>query len=439
VTTITIVGAGGFEFPLTLGADFLSFESLRDAHLVLMDIDPATLARTEGHLRRVVETHDLPARITATTDRRTALAGADVVVCCFQVGGVDAYALDIEIPRRYGIDQTVGDTLGPGGIFRGLRSMHALADICRDMRELCPDALLLQYANPMAINCWFTSGEGIRTVGLCHSIQHTAEFLAGVVGARDGHWSFRAAGINHQSWLLEYRIDGREALDELREAVRAYARGERDSSEEVDEWYGGGREQVRTAIMELSGHFPTESSHHASEYLPFFRRTPAETTSWIADRWDYLEQCRAHGSGELQELADELCAGPLAASEEYAAQIVDSTVTGMPRVVYGNVPNTGLITNLPDGCCVEVPCLVDRNGVQPTYAGALPATCAGINLATIGVQACTVEAYRTRSREAVHAALALDRLTSAVLSLADVHRLADELLEAQAPWLPAFS
>jgi alpha-galactosidase len=291
----------------------------------------------------------------------------------------------------------------------------------------------------MAINCWFASGQGVRTTGLCHSVQHTADELASIMGLEDGTWSFRAAGINHQSWLLEYRIDGREALDELREAVRAYARGERDSSEEVDEWYGGGREQVRTAIMELSGHFPTESSHHASEYLPFFRRTPAETTSWIADRWDYLEQCRAHGSGELQELADELCAGPLAASEEYAAQIVDSTVTGMPRVVYGNVPNTGLITNLPDGCCVEVPCLVDRNGVQPTYAGALPATCAGINLATIGVQACTVEAYRTRSREAVHAALALDRLTSAVLSLADVHRLADELLEAQAPWLPAFS
>jgi alpha-galactosidase len=244
VTTITIVGAGGFEFPLTLGADFLSFESLRDAHLVLMDIDPGTLARTEGHLRRVVDAHGLPARISATTDRRAALRGADVVVCCFQVGGVSAYALDVEIPRRYGVDQTVGDTLGPGGIFRGLRSMHALAEICRDMQELCPDALLLQYANPMAINCWFTSGEGIRTVGLCHSIQHTAEFLAGVVGATDGHWSFRAAGINHQSWLLEYRIDGHDALDRLRDAVRAYACGERDSIAEVDEWYGGGREQV---------------------------------------------------------------------------------------------------------------------------------------------------------------------------------------------------
>jgi alpha-galactosidase len=440
VTTIAIVGAGGFEFPLRLGADFLSFESMRDAHLVLMDIDPDTLARTERHLGRVVEAHGLEARITATTDRRAALTGADVVVVCFQVGGVDAYALDIEIPRRYGIDQTVGDTLGPGGIFRGLRSMHALAPITRDMREVCPDALLLQYANPMSMNCWFTSGEGVRTVGLCHSVQHTADFLASVIGAAPGTTSFRAAGINHQSWLLDYRVGGRDALAELRTAVREYARGERDASGEVDDWYGGGREQVRTAIMELTGHFPTESSHHNSEYLPFFRRTPAETLSYIANRWDYLEQCRAtHGSHELQELADELSTGRLQTSEEYAAQIVDSIITDTPRVIYGNVPNTGLITNLPDGCCVEVACLVDQNGVQPTYFGDLPAACAGVNLGSIAVQACTVEAYRTRSRDAVHAALGLDRLTSAALALGDVHRLADELLAAEAQWLPAFT
>jgi alpha-galactosidase len=440
VTTIVIVGAGGFEFPLRLGADFLSFESMRDAHLVLMDIDPGTLARTEGHLRRVVEAHGLPARITATTDRRAALTGADVVVVCFQAGGVEAYALDIELPRRYGIDQTVGDTLGPGGIFRGLRSMHALAPITRDMREVCPDALLLQYANPMSMNCWYTSGEGVRTVGLCHSVQHTADFLASVIGAPPGTASFRAAGINHQSWLLEYRVGGRDALAELRTAVLQYARGERDASDEVDDWYGGGREQVRTAIMELTGHFPTESSHHNSEYLPFFRRTPAETLSYIQHRWDYLEQCRdTHGSHELQELADELSTGRLATSEEYAAQIVDSLITDTPRVIYGNVPNTGLITNLPGGCCVEVACLVDQNGVQPTYVGDLPAACAGVNLGSIAVQACTVEAYRMRSRDAVHAALGLDRLTSATLSLGDVHRLADELLAAEAQWLPAFT
>jgi alpha-galactosidase len=222
--------------------------------------------------------------------------------------------------------------------------------------------------------------------------------------------------------------------------VGAYARGERESTGEVDDWYGGGREQVRTAIMQLTGHFPTESSHHNSEYLSFFRRTPAETLSYIANRWDYLEQCRnSHGSVELQELADRLSTEPLEPSEEYAAQIVDSIITGTPRVIYGNVPNTGLITNLPDGCCVEVACLVDRNGVQPTYFGDLPAACAGVNLGSIAVQACTVEAYRTRSRDAVHAALGLDRLASSVLSLGDVHRLADELLAAEAEWLPSFT
>jgi alpha-galactosidase len=439
VTTIAIIGAGGYEFPLTLCADFLSFASMRDARLVLMDIDPATLARTERHVRDLIAAHELPARVEATTDRRAALAGADFVVACFAVGGVDALALDVEIPRRYGIDQTVGDTLGPGGIFRGLRSMHALEPICADMREVCPGALLIQYANPMSMNCWFTSGEGIDTIGLCHSVEHTADFLANLTGSRPGTWSFRAAGINHQAWVLEYRVDGRDAMDDLRAAVRAYARGEREATEEVDEWYGGGREQVRAAIMDVTGYFPTESSHHNSEYLSYFRRTPAEVTSYIARRWDYLELSRANSPEEQQEVADTLRATPLVQSEEYAASVADSILTGTPRVVYGNVPNGGLITNLPTACCVEVPCLVDAAGVQPTRYGALPAACAGMNLGSIAVQACTVEAYRTRSRDAVHAAVALDRLTSAILTLDEVHRMTDELLAAHAHQLPEFA
>jgi len=265
VTTIAIIGAGGYEFPLQLGADFLSFESMRDARIVLMDVDAARLARTEGNLRRIVAAHGLPAVVTATTDRRAALTGADFVVSCFQVGGVDAYALDVEIPRRYGIDLAIGDTLGQGGIFRGLRSLHALAPIAADMREVCPDALLLQYANPMAINCLFTSGEAVRTVGLCHSVQHTAALLAAILGVPEERWSFRAAGINHQSWLLECRDDGRDVMGELRAAVRSYARGEGPSVRDADDPYEGDRELVRAAIMDVTGYFQTESSHHASE------------------------------------------------------------------------------------------------------------------------------------------------------------------------------
>jgi alpha-galactosidase len=436
VTTIAIVGAGGFEFPLKLSADFLSFESMRDAHLVLMDVDADRLRRTEGHVRRIVAAHGLPARVTATTDRRAALTGADFVVVCFQVGGVEAYAVDIEIPQRYGIDQAVGDTLGPGGIFRGLRSMHALQPIAADMREVCPDALLLQYANPMAINCWFTSGEGVRTVGLCHSVQHTSELLADILGVDHAEWSFRAAGINHQSWLLEVRQDGRDVLPELREAVRAYARGEGENVNEADDPYSGDRELVRTAIMDVTGYFQTESSHHASEYLPYFRRTPELTAGYIRNRWDYIDIGREHDDAQQAEQAEQLVAEPLAASEEYAAVIADSMLTDTPRVIYGNVPNTGLITNLPPGCCVEVPCLVDRSGVQPTYVGALPAAAAGVNLGSIAVQSCTVEAYRQRSRELVHAAVALDKLTATMLTLPEIRRMTDELLAAEAEWLP---
>ena len=439
MTTIAIIGAGGYEFPLTLASDFLSFESMHDARLVLMDIDGDRLARTERLVRRVRDAHGLPAEVVATTDRRAALDGADVVVVCFQVGGMEAYRLDVEIPRRYGLDQTVGDTLGPGGVMRGLRSMHALAPICADMREVCPHALLLQYANPMAVNCWFTSGEGIRTVGLCHSVQHTSALLADILGVEHSRWSFRGAGINHQAWLLECRRDGVDVIDELREAVRAYARGETPLVRDADDPYESDRERVRTAIMELTGFFQTESSHHASEYLPFFRRTPELVERYLPSRWDNFEIVSANDDDGQEALADALAAAPLRPSHEYAAVIADSLLTDTPRVIYGNVPNTGLITNLPDGCCVEVPCLVDRSGVQPTYVGDLPPACAGVNLGTIAVQGCAVEAYRQRSRSLVRAAIALDRLTGSVLTLDEIDRMTDELLAAQAAWLPALT
>jgi alpha-galactosidase len=436
MTRIAIIGAGGYEFPLQLMNDFLSYPSLRGATYVLMDIDPASLRRTERLAGRLVDAHGLPARVQATTDRRTALRGADFVVSCFQVGGREAYAVDMEIPRRYGVDQTVGDTMGPGGVFRGLRSMAALEEITRDMRDLCPDALLLNYANPMSVNCWFAAGEGIRTTGLCHSVQHTADELAAVMGLDDGAWSFRAAGINHQAWMLELRHHGQDVLPQLREKVPAYHRGEIEPAWPIDEWYAGGREGVRTAILELTGYFQTESSHHASEYYPHFRRTPEDVASVLPERWDYLEITRGNNEAQLEDMAEQFAEGTLEVSEEYAARIVDSVVTDAPRVVYGNVRNDGLITNLPDGCCVEVPCLVDQNGVQPTFVGDLPAACAGVNLASVGYQLAVVEAYRNRSRELVRTAVSLDRLTSALLSLDQIRSMTDEMLAAQRQWLP---
>jgi alpha-galactosidase len=436
---IAMIGAGGFEFPLRLATDYLSFESLRGCELALMDIDPLTLARTERLLGRVVQARGFPTRVTATTDRREALTSADLVVCCFQVGGLEAYSLDVEIPRRYGVDQTVGDTLGPGGIFRGLRTLTVLEGLVAEMAEACPGATLLQYANPMAINCWYAFSHGVTTIGLCHSVHHTTEFLRSLLGVSADAWSYRAAGVNHQAWILEAASNGRDVLPELRSALDRYGRGECDPDGELDELYAGNRESVRRAIMEITGHFPTESSHHASEYLPFFRRSPELVTRYLPDRWDYLELCRSHDELALEGMASELATGPLEASEEVAAAIADSLVTGTPRIVYGNVRNDGLITNLPDGCCVEVPCVVDRTGVRPTHVGDLPTACAAVNLGTVAVQACVVDAYETRSRELVHAALALDRLTSAVLTLDEIHALADELIEAQQAWLPVFT
>jgi alpha-galactosidase len=436
MTKIAIIGAGGYEFPLQLMNDFLSFESTQDAHYALMDIDPQSLARTDRLARRLVDAHGLPAKIEPTTDRAAALDGADFVVVCFQVGGRDAYAVDMEVPRRYGLDQTVGDTLGPGGVFRGLRSMKALDEVTADMLRLCPDALLLNYANPMAINCWFASDQGIRTTGLCHSVQHTADELASIMGLEDGTWSFRAAGINHQAWMLDFRHHGRDVMGELRTAVNEYHRGDRAPARPLDEWYAGGRESVRTAIMNLTGYFQTESSHHASEYYPHFRRDPRQVEALLPERWDYLEITRGNNEAQLDQLASEFAEGTLAVSEEYAARIVDSVLTNTPRVIYGNVPNTGLITNLPDGCCVEVPCLVDQNGVQPTYVGDLPAAGAGIDLASVGYQQCVVEAYRQRSKDLVYTAVSLDRLTSSLLGLDEIRAMTDEMFTAQRQWLP---
>lgn len=437
MTKIAIMGAGGYVFPLRLMNDFLSFPSTQDATYALMDIDPKPLERNERLCRQLIEAHRLPARVEPTTDRRHALRGADFVVVCFQVGGWEAYAFDVEIPRRYGIDQTVGDTLGPGGVFRGLRSMRALEEIARDMQQLCPDALLLNYANPMSINCWFTAALDVPTTGLCHSVEHTATELASIMGLGRGEWSFRAAGINHQAWILEFRRGGRNVLPDLRSAVNAYHRGQRQPAQDFDALYAGDREGVRTALMNLTGYFPTESSHHASEYYPHFRRTPGQTLSYLPERWDYLEITRGEKDSELQEMANRFAEGALSPSEEYAARIVDSVLTNTPRVVYGNVRNSGLITNLPDGCCVEVPCAVDAAGVQPTIVGDLPASCAGVNLASVGMQSCVVEAYRARSKDLVYTAISLDRLTSSLLTLDEIRQMADEMFAAEEQWLPS--
>jgi alpha-galactosidase len=321
-----------------------------------------------------------------------------------------------------------------------LRSMAVLKEICKLMREVCPDALLIQYANPMAMNCWYTAGEGVNTIGLCHSVQGTSAMLAEkIMGWAPGSYSYLCAGINHQAWFLEFKHQGKSALEEMTDRINEYTAGTVEAENDSDDLYGGGHEQVRAAIMKLTGYFQTESSHHASEYLPYFRKSPEQVARWVPERWDYYEICSNHDFEEQSRHVEELAEKPLEPSHEYGAYIIDSVVTDTPRVVYGNVRNTGLITNLPKNCCVEVPCLVNQQGVQPTYIGDLPVACVGVNMGSVAVQGCAVEGSRQGDRNLIHAAVALDKLTSAILDLPTCRAMVDELFEAEKQWLPQFA
>ena len=437
---VAIVGAGGWVFPLELSRDILSFPALRRAELVLYDIDVAAAERTRAFVEQLIELGAPEARVRVAASLREALTGIDVVLTVFQVGSLDAYALDIEIPREYGIDQTVGDTLGPGGVFRGLRTVEALREVAEVMLEVCPDALLLNYANPMAINCWATDLLGVHGVGLCHSVQGTSELLARELGVPYEEVTFDAAGVNHTAWFTTFRRDDEDLIPRIREVMRArHVERSIPLLPRSDDAYES-IERVRTELMMLTGYFHTESSHHASEYWAWFRKTPELTREYLDRRWDYLEICRStDASFTNQDIVDEARRGGLVHGGEFAAPIIDSVVTGTPRVVYGNVRNGGSIENLPSDACVEVACIADANGIRPIRYGSLPPACAALNETQIVVQRLAVQAATTGDRDLVHAAVALDPLTSAVLTLPKIHEMVDRMLEAEARWLPRFA
>ncbi len=445
---IVIIGAGGFVFPFRLIGDLMSHTALQSAEYVLMDIDADRVKRTADAARALADHHSLPATVIETTSREEALAGADFVFITFQVGGVEAYRWDVEIPRKYGVDQTVGDTLGPGGVFRFLRSIEAYKAITDDMLRLCPDALLINYANPMAMATGYLNAQGISTVGLCHSVQGTTRMLARTLGIPYEEMSYVSAGINHQAWLLKLERDGEDLYPRLKRIMHnkhALGRGAEDIAEddgdhtgiaEGDSNYEGGNEQVRNAIMETFGCFQTESSHHASEYLPYFRKDPETVLTYIPERWDYYDICVNHDEqGDVDEQLANLT-DKLEPSVEYGATIVNAAVTGVPAVIYGNVPNDGLILNLPADATVEVACLVDRNGIQPVALGELPPALAAVNRTNINVQLLALEAALTGKKEHVYQAVALDPLTGAHLTLEQIREMTDELFAAHADRLP---
>ena len=440
---IVFIGAGSVVFTRNLTRDFLTFPDLSDSEIVLMDIDRERLARAERLLRRMVEAAGVATRVTATTERRAALKGADYVVVTIQVGGTDQWETDIRVPESFGVSQCVGDTLGPGGIFRGLRHLAVFDGLVQDMADLCPRALVLQYSNPMAILTWRAALAGVRVVGLCHSVQGTARLLAEYCGVPEHELNYWVAGINHQAWFLTLEHQGSDLYPRLRRLL--------DSSEAL------ALEPVRFELMRRFGYFVTESSGHASEYLPYFRKRPdllaALIESFESAGSDYSAWFGyGHTGGDVaarrikepsyEQEVDRQIAGTepveLYRSDEYGAVIINAERTDVPTRINGNVLNEGLITNLPDDSCVEVPCLVDRAGIHPCVVGELPPQLAALNRSNIAVQELVVKGHLERNRDAIYHAMALDPLTAAVCSLDEIWRLTDEMFLANQPFLSQF-
>lgn len=439
---IAFIGAGSLVFTRNLTSDILLTPALQSSTLTLMDIDAQRLEIARAMVQRFADLRGGKARVEATTDRREAVKDADYVITTFNVSGVDAYRLDIEIPRRYGVEQCVGDTLGPGGVFRALRSIPILLDLCDEMDELSkPHALLLNYVNPMAANCWaIEAASGRPHVGLCHSVQGTSEMLAEWIGVPYADVSFLCAGINHQAFFLEFRRGDEDLYPLLWQAI--------EREEIVD------AEPVRVDLMKHFGYFVTESSGHASEYVPYFRKSAKMVEEELVprfknprDHWfgfgrtgGCLRRVEERSDQVQQHFEQDLTSGapPAERTHEYSSYIIEAMETDRPARINGNVPNYGLIDNLPAGCCVEVPCFVDRNGVQPTPVGALPPQLAALNRNCINVQELIVEAALTGDVDAVHQAVMVDPLTAAVCTLPQIHDMVDEMLRAQAEWLPQF-
>jgi alpha-galactosidase len=441
---IVFIGAGSVVFTRNLTRDILTFPELGDSEIVLMDIDEERLSRAQKLVRRMAETAKAPVRVIATTDRRQALAGADYVVVTIQVGGTDQWDADITVPEKFGVSQCVGDTIGPGGIFRGLRHLAVFDGLVEDMAELCPGALVLQYSNPMAILTWRVALAGLRVVGLCHSVQGTAHLLANYCQVPTEELNYWVAGINHQAWFLTLEHDGHDLYPRLRSLL------ERPEVLSM--------EPVRFELMRRFGYFVTESSGHASEYLPYFRKRPellaALVESFEAAGTDYsawfgygrtgggVATTRHREPAYEQEVARQVAGTEpieMTRSDEYGVLIIRAEQTGTPLRINANVTNHGLITNLPDGACVEVPCLVDRAGVHPCVVGALPPQLAALNRSNIAVQELVVKAHMERDREAVYQAMALDPLTAAVCSLDEIWTLTDGMFSANERWLSQFA
>ena len=430
MTRIAFIGAGSTVFTRTLVADVLRMPELRESTtFALMDVDEQRLRTSERVVQELGRALDVDTDVEATLDRRVALEGADYVVTSFQIGGLEATKLDFDVPKRFGIRQTIADTLGVGGIMRALRTIPVLLDVCADMEALCADALLLQYVNPMSMLCWaLEEASSVRAVGLCHSVQGTAGDLARELGVPAEEVDYLAAGINHLAFYLRLELDGVDLYSALRHVL------EEERFPESD--------RVRYELFRHFGYFVTESSEHFSEYVPWFikRWRPDLVERFAIPLDEYVRRSEEQiaeweameaGLGEGVDVAD----GP---SGEYGAEIVRACETDVPFTFNGNVPNTfagrTLIDNLPPECCVEVPCVASGAGLEPQFVGELPRHLAALIQTNVSVQGLTVEAALSGDRESVYRAAMLDPHTAAELPLDEIAELVDALAEAHGGW-----
>ncbi len=426
MTTISFVGAGSAEFTRQLLRDLLSYDDLGPLTLVLHDVDQRRLRLAHDVARLTVVQHGREAEVRAEPDRRAALAGADFVVNTVNVGGHAATLTDFEVPKRFGVRQTIADTLGVGGVFRALRTFPVLDALAQDIREVCPDAWLLNYTNPMAMNLQYLGDRhpDVKALGLCHSVFWTVHDLSKLVEVPLQEVTFHSAGVNHQAWVLRWERDGESLYPLLDERIAA--------DPEL-------RRRVRVDMYRRLGYYPTETSEHSSEYVPWYLHDDAEIARLRIPVDDYIGISTANVA-DIETLEKDVAAGryvePEEEAAEYAPQVVHSLVTGASRTIQVTVPNHGLIPNLPAGAGVEVPCLLDANGVRPLAVEALPAACAALNRSFLSVVELTVRAAVEERPELVRRALMVDPNTAATLSVEAIWGLADAMVAAHGPLLP---
>jgi alpha-galactosidase len=433
---IAFIGAGSFGFTRGLVRDILTFDRLKDAELALMDIDEERLGFIAQAVKGIVKMGDYPAKVTSTTDRRRALEGADAVIITILAGTTEVWKHDILIPKRYGVDINVGDTRGPSGVFRALRTIPVMLDIARDMERYCPDAIMLNYTNPMAMLCKAVLSETkVKATGLCPSVQGTAGGLAHMIGAPMEEIDYVCAGINHLSFFIRYEWKGKDAYPLIRKALAKKA--------------NYNKEQVRNEMFFAFGYYVTESSGHNSEYNWWFRKRPdlirkycTTGTGWNPGEYAYiLKEYQARNRTWRRQIKAWLADHSrfsLKRGHEYAANIIDAVRGGGMYRFNGNVLNTGVITNMPEDCCVEVPVIADRRGFTPMHVGEMPPACAAICSFTAQLEDMAVEGSRTGNPQLVHQSIMMDPLTASVCSLQEIRRMVAEMFKKNKPHLPQF-